>query len=703
MIERKKGVDAFKIFSEAEAKKRGKGIGRFRIYIPPSAEDFKGLLYYFMGRGEQGNKDMKFFEDNLLRPFAKGIRAWNTYKQNMVNDYKNLKKQFPKLKLNKKIPNSVYTNDTSVRVYLWDKAGFDIPGISNSEKQMLIDNVNNNPDLKSFADSLSKITKRTEGYIEPTENWSIGSIGTDLRTTVNKVGRKEFLENWIENKNLIFSPENLNKIEAVYGTRFREALDDILYRMENGGNRKQGSNRVVNDFNDWINGSVGAIMFFNMRSAILQTLSTINFVNWSDNNIFKASAAFANQKQFWKDFMMLFNSDMLKQRRAGLQMDMNASELAKSFAENGYSPTTVISYLLQLGFKPTQIADSFAIAFGGASFVRNRINTYKKRGLSDTEAKNKAMLDFQEIAEETQQSSREDLISMQQASVLGRLVLAFQNVTMQYGRLTKKALSDLVNRRGDTKTNISKIIYYGFVQNVVFAALQNGLSFLLFGSDDEELIDDKASRAFNSALDSFLRGMGVHGALASTLKNTAIEWQKQKSAGFGKERPEKIMQAVVNLSPPAGSKVRKIMQAYYSDAYNEGVPEQLGWRLENPNFAMAASLTEALTNIPAARLLNKANNLEEAITGSHEPWKRAALVAGWDKWSLGIKDEELEQAKEDAKKQRARDKKINKDKKQKESGQKEVRCHGINSQGNRCGLTAVTDVKRWKCFHHKNQ
>ena len=72
MIERKKGVDALKIFSEAEAKKRGRGIGRFNIYIPPSAEDFKGLLYYFMGKGEQGNKDMKFFEKNLLKPFAEG-------------------------------------------------------------------------------------------------------------------------------------------------------------------------------------------------------------------------------------------------------------------------------------------------------------------------------------------------------------------------------------------------------------------------------------------------------------------------------------------------------------------------------------------------------------------------------------------------------------------------------------------------------
>ena len=700
MIERKKGIAADKIFSEAEAKKRGRGIGRFNIYIPPSAEDFKGLLYYFMGKGEQGNKDMKFFEKNLLKPFAEGIRAWNTYKQNMVNDYKNIKKQFKKLKISKQLPNSIYTVDSAIRVYLWDKSGFDIPGLSNVEKRTLIDYVQSNPEIKSFAEALSTITKRKEGYIEPTENWSIGSIGTDLRTTVNKVGRKEFLEQWVENKNLIFSKDNLNKIEAVYGTRFREALEDILYRMENGGNRKQGSNRVVNDFNDWINGSVGAIMFFNTRSALLQTLSTINFVNWSDNNIFAASAAFANQPQFWKDFVEIFNSDMLKQRRAGLQMDMNASELAKSFKENGYHPTTVISYLLQKGFLPTQIADSFAIAFGGASFYRNRIKTYTKKGMSDIEAKKKAFLDFQEIAEETQQSSREDLISQQQASMLGRFVLAFQNVTMQYGRLTKKALSDLKNRRGDTKTNISKIIYYGAVQNIIFSALQNGLAFLMWG-DEEEGIQDKTQRAFNSAFDSFLRGMGIHGAIISTLKNTAIEWHAQRNKGFGKERPEKILQAVVNLSPPIGSKGRKIIQAYYSDAYNKGVSEQLGFRIENPNLAIAASLTEALTNIPTMRLLNKANNLEEAITGSHEPWKRVALAAGWDKWTLGVKDEELEKAKEDAKQERKNQRTKDKKSSKSDSKTKLVRCHGINSEGNRCSLTAETDNKRWKCFHHR--
>ena len=44
--------------------------------------------------------------------------------------------------------------------------------------------------------------------------------------------------------------------------------------------------------------------------------------------------------------------------------------------------------------------------------------------MSETEAKEQAWLDFQEITEETQQSSRPDLISQQQAGPLGRLILA---------------------------------------------------------------------------------------------------------------------------------------------------------------------------------------------------------------------------------------------------------------------------------------
>ena len=61
----------------------------------------------------------------------------------------------------------------------------------------------------------------------------------------------------------------MNKIEALYGTGYRNALENILYRMENGGNRRTSEDKNVNRLLGWINGSVGAIMFFNMRSALL--------------------------------------------------------------------------------------------------------------------------------------------------------------------------------------------------------------------------------------------------------------------------------------------------------------------------------------------------------------------------------------------------------------------------------------------------
>ena len=74
----------------------------------------------------------------------------------------------------------------------------------------------------------------------------------------------------------------------MFGTKWTEALKDSLRRMKAGSNRpvyQGGGSRVVNNLLDWLNGSVGAIMFLNMRSGLLQLISNVNFVNWGDNNI----------------------------------------------------------------------------------------------------------------------------------------------------------------------------------------------------------------------------------------------------------------------------------------------------------------------------------------------------------------------------------------------------------------------------------
>ena len=725
MLDRNTGVPKEKIFSDAQARLRGKKAGGFRFFVPPSAEDFKGLLYNFLGKGKQGDADMAFFKEHLLDPFAKGIRDINSTKQRTSEEYKELRKKMPEVakRLNKKIPNSDYSVGDAMRVYLWSNNGIEIPGISEQEVSFLSDHINGDGKLKSFADALGKISRSKNGYVKPGENWVVGSIASDLHEQTSEVNRAELLSEWKANRDIIFSPENMNKIEAVYGTDFRDALENMLERMETGSNRTTGKkDKVVNSFMDWINGSVGAVMFFNTRSAVLQTLSMVNFINWGDNNIFQAGKAFANQPQYWKDFLTLFNSDMLKQRRAGMAIDVNLAELsnAVSKASGKEKAKAAIRYLLQIGFTPTQIADSFAIAAGGSTFYRNRTNKYIKEGLSQKEAETKAFDDFQEIAEETQQSSRPDLISQQQAGALGRLVLAWQNTPMQYTRLTKKAISDLVNGRGDWKQNVSRILYYGAAQNIIFGSLQTGLAFLMFGGDeDEEKTKTKTTRVANGALDTLLRGTGVYGAMASTLKNVIMKYADERKKPYGKRELSKVGIEAMQLSPPIGSKIRKIMSAIYSYEYNLGVPEKIGWNINNPILNVISSAVEAVTNVPLDRGVRKAQNLDEAINGNHEMWKRVALFLGWDKWGLSIKNEELEEAKAEVKEERAEKKKKEneakkeekkrlkeeeneKEKKEKEAqGIKEVRCSGIKSNGKRCSIKIETKEKKVLCGYHK--
>ena len=240
---------------------------------------------------------------------------------------------------------------------------------------------------------------------------------------LNTTKRAKYLELWQNNVNEIFSEANLNKLQAAYGIGYRQALENILERMKTGVNRNYKRDTKTGKFIDWLTNSIGVIMFFNVRSALLQTISSVNFVNWTDNNLVAAGAAFANQPQFWADFRALWNSDFLKARRGGLQFNVNEADIAEmAAAKEGSKAGQFLQWALKKGFLPTQWADSYAIATGGATFYRNRINTYIKQGMDQKAAEEQAFRDFRELAEEAQQSSRPDRISQEQAGPLGRML-----------------------------------------------------------------------------------------------------------------------------------------------------------------------------------------------------------------------------------------------------------------------------------------
>ena len=720
MIARSLGVAEFKEFSSAKAQLAGKTKGKYKFFIAPGAEDFKGLMYPLLGKGAQGDADMQFFKDKLFDPFSRGIDQMNSQAVNLSSDFKALNKAMPKSKkmLNKRIGDSLFTYDNAARVYLWEKNGIDIPGLSKADKALMLKAIQASPEMMAYADGVAKITK-TNGYIEPESNWLTSTIPRDLYGMTQGQGRKKSLAEFIQNREAMFGAwENgrlngplMNKLEASLGTNWRDAMEDMLWRMENGSNRSFGKNKLTNRFANWVNNSVGAIMFLNGRSAVLQTLSTVNYINWSDNNPAKAAMAFANQKQFWKDFSYIFNSDMLKQRRSGNQRSVSESELAQIAASSDNAAGAILQKLLDLGFLPTQIADSFAIASGGASMYRNRVNKYMKEGMSKADAEKKAWTDFQKITEESQQSSRPDMISSQQASPLGRLILAFQNTPMQYARLTKKAILDLKNGRGDTKTNISKIVYYAAVQNLIFSALQTAMFKFMFDDEEEDRSEEKAKkteRLVNGMLDSFLRGTGVAGAIVATLKNMVLRFIQENEKGFNFSESA-IMVEMLNVSPPIGSKLRKVRTGLQTYKYKKKEIEHMDLNdINNPVWSTVTQGVSALTNIPVDRAYNKIMNLQGAFNEDNETWQRIGLSLGWNQWDLDVKNEAVEQAgveiqeiKEAKKEAKKQAKRKEKEKLKKEQEAREVQCSAKTRKGKGPRCKNRTENKSGKCYAHQ--
>jgi hypothetical protein len=635
LLEESTGVEYFKEYSAAKARTIGANKGKFKFFIPHSAEDFTGLIYSTLAKGKKGDKQMAWYKENLLNPYSRAMDNLSRDRVQLLTDFKELKKQLNVPKDLRKEAKTGFTNEQAVRVYLFEKAGYETPGLSKTDKADLINSVESNGVLKAFADQIFSVTKG-DGYAKPGESWLAGTITTDLIDLINTGKRSKYLKEWQANVDQIYSKENLNKLEAIYGTKYRESLENILARMKSGKNRLTGGNRLSNQMLDYVNGSNAAIMFFNVRSAALQMISNINYVNWSFNNPLKAGAAVANQPQYWKDVVKLLNSDYLMDRRNGLKLNINESEIADAASTSKNKFKAGIQYILQKGYLPTQYADSFAIATGGATFYRNRIkDLIKNEGKTLTEAEKQALIEWRQVSEESQQSSDPSRISAQQASDAGRLILMFANTPMQYARMQKRAFQDLKNGRGDAKSNISKIIYYGFVQNMIFNGLQNAL--FKIAADEDQTFDNNSksiNRTFNGMLDGILRGTGIGGASVSVAKNFLLDVYERSN----RSRPEYVDAAwkLTQFSPPISSKISKIKQAAYPFD-NKKMREEIytkGFSLENPAMMSGAKVVSATTNVPLDRLLQKYNNIDAALAEDTETWQSIAMMAGWPEWQI---------------------------------------------------------------------
>ena len=238
---------------------------------------------------------------------------------------------------------------------------------------------------------------------------------------------------------------------------------------------------------------------------------------------------------------------------------------------------------------------------------------------------------------------------MQQASNLGRVVLAWANTPMQYARIIKGATLDLINGRGSWQTNIGSIVYYGALQNIIFTSLQSAMFALMFDDEEDEKDKDKYYTAANNTVDSILRGFGYYGAIASTAKNIILEVVMQSQSN----RPDyqKAAAKITTLSPPLDSKIRKaasIGRTFTWKQEREKMRSE-GFSLDNPIFYAGGQAISLTKNIPVDRIISKLDNLTYWTRHDVETWQAIGLGLGWTPYDLGIEENKKEKPEKEKK------------------------------------------------------
>jgi len=187
-------------------------------------------MYTFAGKGKQGEADQEFFDKALIKPYQRGVAAMNIAKTRIRTDYRALLNDNRDIrkKLKKKVAGTKFNLDQAIRVYLWTKEGYEIPGLSKRDQAALAAHVMADESLVSFAEGVKLVT-RQDNYLKPSSFWDASTILGDLSNIATQVNRAEYLKEFIDNVDIIFSEKNLNKVEAIYGFRVREALENSIW------------------------------------------------------------------------------------------------------------------------------------------------------------------------------------------------------------------------------------------------------------------------------------------------------------------------------------------------------------------------------------------------------------------------------------------------------------------------------------------
>ena len=569
--------------------------------IPPNTEDFQGLLYSLLPDGAAGRDAQDFLNEKLLKPYETALNDLTAEQTGLAKAWKAIASG---ARLNKTLDGTKYSRGEAIQIAQAQLQGKD----SVKDAAEILNYVKADPQLSQILDYVSQNYPQ-----DPDTPFDTRNIAQQVYDGINQGARDRHLKNWKQNIDTFFTPDTWDALKRSHGPEYVAAMKDMIRRMKAGSNR--GANGNPNPFYKWMGNAVAATMFINRRSAILQLLSTVNYIGVGPNTTAKALKAFANFGQFSKDVAKLWNSPFLKDRRQGAKFDVLTDALQEDTSEGWVARQ--FAKIRRFGFLPTQMADSFAIAVGGASFYRNRINQLVKEGKSKSEAAEIATNEWISQANRSQQSSDPYRVSQIQAEDTGKIFFAFANTPFQYMRIAKRAVQDVASGRSKNPAkDMATAAYYTAGQTAIFTSLQTGLAALAMSSDDEEQIDEKTRTSIDRGITGLVKSLGYRGAAAATVYSILSEVQKGSST-------EWVAQQLLSASPPLSAKYSDLKAAIKA------------WKKDEFGAAASEGITFA-TGVGVDRLHKGLGTLNSLLNNDYEAWQRIWRILGWSDRDLGF-------------------------------------------------------------------
>ena len=206
--------------------------------------------------------------------------------------------------------------------------------------------------------------------------------------------------------------------------------------------------------------------------ATAEGVNTLDYVN--------QAARMLTTKEGRRDLIDISRSDYVRDRlkRAGFDRDtaLNYKNDFNKLVRGGGRVRNKLMFMTKYG-------DIGAIVLGGTPYYTSMKKKYMKQGMSRAEATEKAMFDFENATEATQQSSStSELSDLQRGSKMMKLFTMFKTSPAQYLRKGMTTpVRNIVRGRG-TSQDIKNIAMFNVVLPTLFTAASKGL---LFPDEDD--------------------------------------------------------------------------------------------------------------------------------------------------------------------------------------------------------------------------